>query len=210
MVKVRGRDNGNKKLSCFTCGQKEHKAMEFNSAQGEQWCSFCKSSTHKNVNCRRIKWDKFKQAMDEESHTIAFKVGQVGVVLVSGVKEKGLMVDTEATSHIRDIAQFKEFDNSFEPHKHVLQLADGKRTSGITLKKGTVQVHLRGNKGQVVETTLTGALYVPSFPQDIFSVKAATSQGATFSFSKKVRTDSFTRTFDIQVYFLFLHCCWVL
>lgn len=52
------------------------------------------------MNCRQGKWDKVKQAVDEEDHTFAFKVGQVDEVLVSAVKEKGLMVDTGATSHI--------------------------------------------------------------------------------------------------------------
>lgn len=89
-----------------------------------------------------------KQAVDEEDHTFAFKVGQVDEALVSGVKERGFMVDTGATSHIvRDIAIFTDFDASFEPQRHVLELADGERTSGIALKKGTVKVRLRDNKG---------------------------------------------------------------
>ncbi|TWW81164.1 hypothetical protein D4764_01G0009790 [Takifugu flavidus] len=96
------------------------------------------------------KRDKVKQAVDEEEHTFAFKVDEVDEVLVSGVKEKGLMVDTGATSHIiRDIAQFKDFDSSFEPHKHVLELADGERISGIALKKSTAKVRLRDNKGGI-------------------------------------------------------------
>ncbi|KAG1933834.1 hypothetical protein F2P79_020360 [Pimephales promelas] len=60
----------------------------------------------------------------------------------------------------------------------------GLMTSGIALRKGTAQVRLRDNNGQVVDTMLMGALYVPSFPQDIFSVKAATSQGATVIFKE--------------------------
>ncbi|TWW74414.1 hypothetical protein D4764_14G0004170 [Takifugu flavidus] len=43
-----------------------------------------------------------------------------------------------------DIAQFKDF-NSFEPHKHVLELADGERISGIALKKGN---DVPGSNGQ--------------------------------------------------------------
>lgn len=148
VMKVRGRDSWNTKLSCYICGQKGHKAVECTSATGtgerreqRQWCSFCKSSTHKDMNCRRKRQDKVKQAVDEEDHTFAFKVGQVDATLVSGVKERGLMVDTGATSHIvRDLAKFKDFDTSFEPHRHVLELADGERTSGIALKKGTAQV----------------------------------------------------------------------
>lgn len=116
------------------------------------------------MNCRQRKRDNVKRVVDEEDHTFAFKVGQVDAVLVSGVKEKGLMVDTGATSHIiRDITQFKDFDKSFEPHKHILELANGEKTSGIALRKGTAKVRLRDNKGRVVEMMLMGALYVPSF-----------------------------------------------
>ncbi|TWW62744.1 hypothetical protein D4764_04G0013910 [Takifugu flavidus] len=35
VMKVRGRDSGNMKLSCFNCGQKGHKAVECTSAKGE-------------------------------------------------------------------------------------------------------------------------------------------------------------------------------
>lgn len=169
VMKVKARDGWNMKLTCFNCGQKGQKAVECTSATSEhreqrQWCHLCKSSTHKDVNCRRRKRDNVKRVVDEEDHTFAFKVGQVDAVLVSGVKEKGLMVDTGATSHIiRDITQFKDFDKSFEPHKHILELANGEKTSGIALRKGTAKVRLRDNKGRVVEMMLMGALYVPSF-----------------------------------------------
>lgn len=206
MMKVRGKDGWDMKLSCFNCGQKGHKAVECIPAVDEhreqrQWCSFCKSSTNKDTNCGRRKWNKVKRAVDEKDHTFAFKVDQVDEVLVNGVKEKGLMVDTGATSHIiRDIAQFRDFDRSFEPHEHVLELADGERTSGIALKKGVGKVRLRDNTGRVVETTLIGTLYVPSFPQDIFSAKAATSQGATVIFKEGQNrlTHKNSVTFDIQ------------
>lgn len=51
-------------------------------------------------------------------------------------------------------------------------------------RKGRAKVRLRDNKGRVVETMLMGSLYIPSFPQDIFSVKAATSQGAKVIFKE--------------------------
>lgn len=73
-----------------------------------------------------------KRVVNEEDHTFAFNVGQVEDILVRGVKEKGLMVDTGGTSHIiRHITQVEDFDKIFEPHKHILELADGERTSGI-------------------------------------------------------------------------------
>ncbi|KAL0177031.1 hypothetical protein M9458_025925, partial [Cirrhinus mrigala] len=174
VMRVKGRDNWSVKLTCYNCGQKGHKAAECTSAAGErveqrQWCSFCKSATHKDLHCRRRKRDKVKQAVDEEEdHTFAFKVEQVDNDPIGGVKMKGLMVDSGATKHIvTDIGMFEEFDSSFKPQSHILELADGERASGIAMKKGTAKVRLRDSKGRIVDMMLMEALYVPSFSQDI-------------------------------------------
>ncbi|RXN38177.1 myosin heavy fast skeletal muscle-like protein [Labeo rohita] len=191
VMRVKGRDNWSVKLTCYNCGQKGHKAAECTSAAGErveqrQWCSFCKSATHKDLHCRRRKRDKVKQAVDEEEdHTFAFKVEQVDNDPIGRVKMKGLMVDSGATKHIvTDLGMFEEFDSSFKPQSHILELADGERASGIAMKKGTAKVRLRDSKGRIVDMMLMEALYVPSFSQDIFSVKAAIAHGATVIFKE--------------------------
>ena len=218
VMEIRGR-NKDVKLYCYTCGQRGHKSFECTAAAGQeeqrQWCSFCKSSTHRDSNCRRRgRRDNINATQDEEGHTFTFKVGQVNRNSngAGGPKQRlcqgtalssGLMVDTGATSHIvTDMKKFRNFDESFEPRKHVLELANGVRASGIALKRGAAKVWLRDNKGRDVETTLEGALYVPSFPQDIFSVNAATSKGATVIFKKgqnKLIHQSGT-TFNIKVH----------
>ncbi|KAK0156486.1 hypothetical protein N1851_000202 [Merluccius polli] len=183
VMKVRRRENFNMKLTCYSCGQKGHKALECSKTSSgrrdqRQWCSFCKSSTHKDANCRRRQRDKVKQAVDEEDHTFAFMVEDAPV---SGVKEKGLMVDSGVTKHIvTDIAKFKDFDTNFKPQSHILELADGVRTSSITIKKGTAKVCLRDTKGRIVDMMLMEVLYVPLFSQDIFSVKARQGKAALF------------------------------
>ncbi|KAL1268501.1 hypothetical protein QQF64_033864 [Cirrhinus molitorella] len=158
------------KLTCYNCGQKGHKAAECTSAAGErreqrQWCRLCKSATHNDFNCRWRKWDKVKQAVDDEEddHTFAFKVEQVDDALVIGVQMKG---------------------SCFKPQSHILELAGGERASGIALKKGTAKLRLKDNKGRVVDIMLMEALYVPPFSQDIFSVKAAIAHGATVIFKE--------------------------
>ncbi|KAK6311199.1 hypothetical protein J4Q44_G00192540 [Coregonus suidteri] len=120
------------------------------------------------------------------------------------------MVDTGATSHIvTDIGKFKEFDETFKPEKHSVELADGTRTNGVAERRGAAEVYLRDNTGRRVKTTLTKALYVPSFPQDIFSVKAATANGASVNFRQgcnKLITQNGT-TFDIEEEILFPLSC---
>ena len=52
------------------------------------------------------------------------------------------------------------------------------------MKKGEVLVYLHDENGKLVKTTLKNALYVPSYPQNIFSVQAATGDGAKVSFEQ--------------------------
>ena len=45
------------------------------------------------------------------------------------------MVDTGATSHIiKDIERFKNFDDSFQPDNHFIELADSSKTNGVAVK----------------------------------------------------------------------------
>ncbi|XP_059376611.1 zinc-binding protein A33-like [Carassius carassius] len=98
-------------------------------------------------------------------------------------ERKGLMVDAGATSHIiTDIAKFRWFDSSFQADTHCVELADGTRCNGVAKNRGDAAVCLVDSTGRRFKTTLRNGLYIPTYPQDIFSVKAATSNGATVIF----------------------------
>ena len=52
------------------------------------------------------------------------------------------------------------------------------------MKRGDAEVFLKDTNGKCVKTVLKNALYIPSYPQDIFSVKAAKSNGAELRFAQ--------------------------
>lgn len=178
-------------IVCFKCGQKGHRAK---GCSRKQWCSYCRSNTHRDGNCRKKqRGDVTRQASDRpENKAYAFLTSDREVESATahqsgrGVKEKGLMVDTGATSHIiTDIAKFKKFDRSFQSATHCVELADGTRSNGIAESRGDAEVCLIDSGGRYHNATLRQALYIPSYPQDIFSVKAATASGATVIFREK-------------------------
>lgn len=94
-------------------------------------------------------------------------------------------MDCGATSHIvTDLDKFKSFDPQFQAQAHCVELADGSQCKGVAERRGDVVVCLTDCRGRQLKTTLKQALYSPSYPQDIFSVKAATGSGATVIFKK--------------------------
>ena len=105
------------------------------------------------------------------------------------------------------------FDESFDPNKHFIELADGSKSNNVALKKGTVKVEMRTSDGKRVDAKLENALYVPSYSQDIFSVQAATEKGSTVVFrpeSAELITPDGTK-FDIEkrgrLYYLCSNIC---
>ena len=92
-------------------------------------------------------------------------------------------VDCGATTHmINDATKFKAVDKSFRPEDHMVKLADGSKVSGMAKMRRDAEVYLLDREGRQVKTRLRQALYIPTFPQNIFSVKAATANGAEVCF----------------------------
>ena len=178
------KDSSYTDIVCYKCGASGHIAR---SCSRRRWCHHCKSNTHNSASCRRNKQrDDARKAADETGgKEYAFRICDSEEPALD-VKRKGLMVDAGATSHIiTDIAKFKKFDSSFQAGNHCVELADGSRCKGVAKRRGDAEVWLIDSGGRSFRTTLRGALYIPTYPQDIFSVKAATSSGATVTFSEK-------------------------
>ncbi|XP_057292532.1 uncharacterized protein LOC130621239 [Hydractinia symbiolongicarpus] len=84
-----------------------------------------------------------------------------------------LLVDCGATTHIVNSEEnMIEIDNNFKPAEHYIEL-----------KRGLYVTYLRTESGELVKVNLENALYVPTYPQNIFSVQAATRKGAVVNFS---------------------------
>ena len=205
---------GNFTPTCYTCGKLGHKAPECkNKAEkgksnlnlSKKWCNNCKSRTHNTNECRRSKpspsstnsmsaEDNFidKPRPNEQSHSYMFSAsaneGFVELDSCNKVEHKfnNLLVDCGATSHIiKDGSKFIKFDSDFNPSSHFIELADGTRTNGVAHGRGTASVLLYDVNGSPHKIMLEDALYVPSYKQDLFSVQAATENGASVSFSPK-------------------------
>ncbi len=213
---ARGWIKDDAELVCFKCGTKGHRAK---GCRQKTWCSLCRSDTHKDATCRRKDKDSkskkdgaSKASEDAEDYVFKMRDGGAGTQRQPpcSIQERGLMVDTGATSHIiTDITMFKSFDCAFRPETHSVELADGTRCSGIAQRRGNAEVSLIDSRGQRHKAVLKDALFVPSYPQSIFSVKAATTSGATVVF-KEDKDALITRDgtrFNIHVYgrLYFLH-----
>ena len=118
----------------------------------------------------------------EDDHSFAFLVNE-GQKTSSYEQSNLFMVDCGATAHIvTDESQFVRYDHSFCKNNHFIELADGTRTNCVALKRGEAIVKLTDSTGRRVNATLKNALFIPSYPHNIFSAKAATENGATVKF----------------------------
>ena len=132
-------------------------------------------------SCRYKKQDTIKAAAEEDS-SFVFKINDRPQ---RTVESKRSMIDTGATSHIiKDIERFKNVDDAFQHDNHFIELADGTKTNWVALKRGDAEICLVNANGNKESVTLKGALFIPSYPQDIFSVMSASPNGAAITFKK--------------------------
>ncbi|KAJ8389997.1 hypothetical protein AAFF_G00111580 [Aldrovandia affinis] len=153
------------------------------------WCGYCKNNMHQESICKKKGRLDGIRKVTEEQHYDQDHLFKAKHTKNKGppdkVKMKGIMVDAGATSHIvNDIGKFESFDDSFQSETHSVELADGTKCNGIAQRRGTAMVCLLDNTGQQHRAQLRDALYMPSYPHDIFSVARATNGGATITFMK--------------------------
>ena len=194
----------NKNIKCFKCGKFGHKKFQCrsnenggeNSRFNNRWCNVCKNSTHDTKFCRKVKSSSSAKLARERGcvseqrsahdNNFAMKAELCTDSVYRCNNTSMLLVDTGATSHIiTDKHKFINFDKSFDPSSHFIELADGSRNNNVVVGKGDANVVMTDRLGNEHNVTLKNALCIPSFSQDILSVHAATQQGVSVSFSKE-------------------------
>lgn len=179
-----GRGRGRKvdliDVECYTCGKKEQMARaipdEYQARKEEQkW-----ETPQQGRECGQGQGHNHVKKADgkTELEPISFCFFKLSDCLTQKGNKKGLMVDCGATTHM--INDAKAVDKNFRPKNHML--ADTSKVSGMAKIRGDAKVYLLNSKGRRVKTRLKQALYIPSFPQNIFSVKAATANTAKIRF----------------------------
>ena len=201
------RRSANFTVTCYSCGESGHKSNECRNKptngntktsgynNNGKWCSNCRSNTHTNKTCRNSNKQYYNYNKDaaksantgkngDEKHSfdLVFGLSDIFCNVNQGeeIQPDLLLVDCGATAHIvNDESKFIYFDENYNPEEHFIELADGRRCNNVAKKRGTVTVEIRDENGELRKANLENALYVPSYPQNIFSVRAAAEKGAT-------------------------------
>lgn len=211
-----------KQVVCYSCQKPGHKKYECpllnnknngsssssgNNNYSNKWCHNCSKNNHNTNECRRKKPNNYSaknvndSSNNPQSHGFAMKVSDYDKVNYADVNVKNLLVDCGATSHIiTDKDKFITFDKYFDPSSHYIELADGSRSNNLVYGKGDASVVLNDDEGCAHNVLLKNALCIPSYSQDIFSVRSAVDQGVSVAFtpeSSDLVTENGTR-FNVQ------------
>ena len=120
-----------------------------------------------NLQGRRSYWPR---NIAKENSSLVFKINDHPE---RTVVRSELTVDGGATSYIiKDVEKILIYD-SLRPENHFLEQADGIRTIVIASKWSDAEIFLVHKDRNHAIVSLKRALYIPSYPKDIFSLKSA-------------------------------------
>ena len=218
-----GRQNRNRNQSqsgrilCYGCGNEGHKSNSRECPlKQNKWCNICRSPSHQESQCRRRSSNVSAQdtmniarveEMQNEFHSFHFKLSENDT---DSENDDSFLVDSGCTRHVsRDETLFLNFDPDFKPAEHTCELADGTKLKAMAEKRGTAIVYFKSKQGDISEIVLHEVLYIPTFPANLFSVKAAVKFSSCSVYFSPSRDELITQdgtTFEItshgDLYFL--------
>ena len=168
--------NNKSNIICFHCGKSGHKKFQCdklknNNGASSRWCNLCKNNTLDSKYCRKKNSIKHIDDTTTRQDDFAFKATHIDKCHNVMSSNDNLLVDCGATVHIlNDESKFLNFEENFDSNNHVIELADGTRSSGIVKGRGTAQVNICDATGNMRTISLKKALCIPSYKQNIFSV----------------------------------------
>ena len=173
------------------------------------YCNICKNHSHDTRFCRKSKRPQYQSARSftttKEEDSINHFMFHVTVKSTRSKPSNvdlvnSLLIDSGETTHILTSKEkFNNFNHSFNPQSHIVQLADGSKAKNVVQGIGDAIIQINDQFGESCDIKLKNVLFIPSFDQDIFSIPAATTDGAIVNFSEtsgSVQIDG--HTFDIQ------------
>ena len=176
---------------CTVCKQDSHdtrycRRLSTGNHVKPRYCDVCQTTSHDTRFCRKlskvreVKIDNNEAASDEQrEHHFAF------IISDGTSNENSFLVDSGASVHIVcDESKFVKFHKHFDSNGHVIELADGTRLGNLATAQGDARFKIRDIDGNEQDVILNNCLYVPSFRQNIFSVRAATEAGASILFKE--------------------------
>ena len=196
--------NKNKRRWCENCKSNTHDTSYCRSApssgKNPKYCSICKSNTHTLQTCRKrnghAKTVVFKEQEDNisESNSFAFTLSDTDTCrkAADNPNSDSLLIDSGASIHIlTKHDNFKHFNKEFKTENHVIELANGVKVNGLARGQGEAVITLHDSGGEPHDITLSNALFIPTFNQNILSVPALTFNGATVNFKGNSGTIQF-------------------
>lgn len=176
---------------CMACGGKNHNTRDCRS-KSRLNCGYCKINGHLESVCLKKKRDNtgngYNRPSNSANSSYAFLLNHCNNIQ-SQKREPdtfSLMVDCGATSHlINNSERFVSYDKTFQPDKHFIELADGHQSNQLVVAKGTAEYTILDDNDIPQHILLENALLAPTMPTSLFSVHAATLNGACVTFSKE-------------------------
>ena len=172
--------------SCNACGKNNHFTKDCRN-RSQLKCTFCLREGHVESVCfAKKRGDKRSTAtanVCSDTTDYTFHVHDyVSKCYNITNASTDIVVDCGATSHmVNDPALFISYDDSFTQNAHILELADGTTSNELVTARGDASITIRDTLGKDHTVRLKNALLVPSFPNTLFSVAAATKHANNVS-----------------------------